>query len=40
MAEEITREKADGLEQMVTFNLGPEEYGVNILQVQEINRMV
>ena len=28
------------LEQMVTFNLGNEEYGVNILQVQEINRMV
>jgi purine-binding chemotaxis protein CheW len=40
MAEELTREKADSLEQMVTFNLGPEEYGVNILQVQEINRMV
>jgi len=30
----------DSLEQMVTFNLGAEEYGVNILQVQEINRMV
>jgi purine-binding chemotaxis protein CheW len=25
---------------MVTFNLGEEEYGINILQVQEINRMV
>lgn len=40
MAEEIVREKTEGLEQMVTFNLGHEEYGVNILQVQEINRMV
>jgi purine-binding chemotaxis protein CheW len=26
------------LEQMVTFNLGQEEFGVNILQVQEIDR--
>jgi len=32
--------KVDNLEQMVTFNLGQEDYGVNILQVQEINRMV
>jgi purine-binding chemotaxis protein CheW len=32
--------KKDNLEQMVTFNLGQEEFGVNILQVQEINRMV
>ncbi|MCP4581524.1 MAG: chemotaxis protein CheW [candidate division Zixibacteria bacterium] len=31
---------SDSLEQMVTFNLGQEEFGVNILQVQEINRMV
>ncbi len=33
-------EQGQDLEQMVTFNLGHEEYGVNILQVQEINRMV
>jgi purine-binding chemotaxis protein CheW len=40
MADEITQKHVDDLEQMVTFNLGQEEYGVNILQVQEINRMV
>ncbi len=40
MAENINDEKSADLEQMVTFNLGQEEYGVNILQVQEINRMV
>ena len=26
--------------QVVSFKLGPEEYGVDIAQVQEINRMV
>jgi purine-binding chemotaxis protein CheW len=26
--------------QLVTFALGPEEYGIDIAQVQEINRMV
>jgi purine-binding chemotaxis protein CheW len=40
MADEITQKQTDALEQMVTFNLAQEEYGVNILQVQEINRMV
>ena len=40
MAENIQNNKSDELEQMVTFNLGQEEFGVNILQVQEINRMV
>ncbi|MCP4584298.1 MAG: chemotaxis protein CheW [candidate division Zixibacteria bacterium] len=40
MAEEKTQKQVDDLEQMVTFNLGQEEFGVNILQVQEINRMV
>ncbi len=40
MAEESTQKHVDDLEQMVTFNLAQEEYGVNILQVQEINRMV
>ena len=29
-----------GVLQLVSFNLGDEEYGVDILKVQEINRMV
>ena len=40
MAENVKQGQKDDLEQMVTFNLGPEVFGVNILQVQEINRMV
>lgn len=40
MAENTLNQQNSGLEQMVTFNLGQEEFGVNILQVQEINRMV
>jgi purine-binding chemotaxis protein CheW len=40
MAENTKRNQTEDLEQMVTFNLGPEVFGVNILQVQEINRMV
>ncbi len=40
MAESTEIKQTDDLEQMVTFNLGQEEFGVNILQVQEINRMV
>jgi purine-binding chemotaxis protein CheW len=40
MAELNKNEHEHDLEQMVTFNLGEEEYGINILQVQEINRMV
>jgi len=40
MADDKKRIHTDSLEQMVTFNLGQEEFGVNILQVQEINRMV
>ncbi len=40
MAEKVSQKQVDDLEQMVTFNLGQEEFGVNILQVQEINRMV
>ncbi|MCP4584300.1 MAG: chemotaxis protein CheW [candidate division Zixibacteria bacterium] len=40
MAEQVSQKQVDDLEQMVTFNLGQEEFGVNILQVQEINRMV
>lgn len=30
----------DDLVQLVSFRIGDEEYGVDILQVQEINRMV
>jgi len=42
MAEEINvkQEQSEDIEQMVVFNLGQEEFGVNILKVQEINRMV
>jgi purine-binding chemotaxis protein CheW len=40
MAGKEKQNRKDDLEQMVTFNLGPEVFGVNILQVQEINRMV
>ena len=40
MAEDIKQKQTDDIEQMVIFNLGQEEFGVNILQVQEINRMV
>jgi purine-binding chemotaxis protein CheW len=40
MADIKKQVQTDSLEQMVTFNLGQEEFGVNILQVQEINRMV
>ena len=32
--------KIDELIQLVTFNLGQEEFGIDILMVQEINRMV
>lgn len=40
MTEESKQQQTDGIEQMVIFNLGQEEFGVNILNVQEINRMV
>lgn len=40
MAEENIQQHTDDIEQMVIFNLGQEEFGVNILNVQEINRMV
>jgi len=40
MADNVKQTQKDDLEQMVTFNLGHEVFGVNILQVQEINRMV
>ncbi len=32
--------KTDELLQLVSFNIGEEEFGVDILKVQEINRMV
>jgi len=32
--------KLDDLVQLVSFHLGEEEYGIDILKVQEINRMV
>ncbi|PWB70705.1 chemotaxis protein CheW [candidate division GN15 bacterium] len=32
--------KRDDLIQLVSFNLGSEEFGIDILKVQEINRMV
>ena len=39
---EITAKQAvsDELLQLVSFNIGEEEFGVDILKVQEINRMV
>ena len=40
MTDTSKQDVKDDLEQMVTFNLGNEAFGVNILQVQEINRMV
>jgi purine-binding chemotaxis protein CheW len=40
MSEKTNQHLRGDLEQMVTFNLGHEAFGVNILQVQEINRMV
>ena len=38
MSQEISRE--DGLLQLVTFHIGEEEFGVDILAVQEIIRMM
>jgi purine-binding chemotaxis protein CheW len=35
----VAQETTNDLVQLVSFKLGDEEYGVNILQVQEINRM-
>ncbi len=40
MASDIKKNQSGDVEQMVIFSLGQEEFGVNILQVQEINRMV
>jgi purine-binding chemotaxis protein CheW len=35
-----SRQGSDELLQLVSFNIGDEEFGVDILQVQEINRML
>lgn len=41
MSETVTKQSsADELLQLVSFNIGEEEFGVDILKVQEINRMV
>jgi len=41
MAESIAKTSgSDELIQLVSFNIGEEEFGVDILKVQEINRMV
>ena len=39
MAQNVSQGETVRLEQMVTFNLGQEEFGINIQQVQEINRV-
>ncbi|MFH1688571.1 MAG: chemotaxis protein CheW, partial [bacterium] len=36
--EKISNESGGELLQLVSFNIGSEEYGVDILKVQEINR--
>ncbi len=35
-----SRQSSDDLLQLVSFNIGDEEFGVDILKVQEINRML
>jgi purine-binding chemotaxis protein CheW len=41
MATTTTKDaRAEELIQLVSFNLGSEEFGIDILKVQEINRMV
>ena len=37
---DLDKDRLDELIQLVTFHLGREEFGVDILKVQEINRMV
>jgi len=39
MEQVITKQETTGLLQLVSFKIGAEEYGVNILKVQEINKM-
>src|SRR5512140_873748 len=36
----VQTESVDSLLQLVSFSIGEEEFGVDILKVQEINRMV
>lgn len=38
--QESTQAGSDELLQLVSFNIGDEEFGVDILRVQEINRMM
>lgn len=40
MADTIKQDTANELLQLVSFNIGQEEFGVDILKVQEINRMI
>lgn len=40
MSEIKTRNESDELLQLVSFSIGEEEFGVDILNVQEINRMM
>jgi Chemotaxis signal transduction protein len=40
MAEVTKQDAASELLQLVSFNIGQEEFGVDILKVQEINRML
>jgi len=39
MEQHVTANAADTILQLVSFNIGDEEFGVDILGVQEINRM-
>ena len=36
----VARKQSDEILQLVSFQIGTEEFGVDILKVQEINRMV
>ena len=40
MTNQEIKMNTDELLQLVSFNIGKEEFGVNILKVQEINRMI
>lgn len=40
MADETKHDSSNELLQLVSFNIGQEEFGVDILKVQEINRMI
>lgn len=40
MSDQKKHDSSDELLQLVSFNIGQEEFGVDILKVQEINRMI